>query len=191
MFGNKESRLEQLKKQSNIALKSDLLKNLSFTERYELLQLCHKRKYKSGEYIYYQNDPGTGMYFLEEGTIQLQVSENRSNPTADPDPFYAVVEAPKEIGVITFGIESRRIASAKCVTDCTVLGFFESDFETLKKRNPQTAVKFLEASSTRVIHQLDRALARLRDVTDAKTAFITQVEPYYTLKPDPEDPAGG
>ncbi len=191
MFGKKTTKLQQLKKQSNIALKSELLKNLSFNERYELLQLCHKRTYKSGEYIYYQNDPGTGMYFIEEGTIELQVSENTSNPTSDPDPYYAIVEAPKEIGVITFGIESRRIASAKCVTDCTVLGFFESDFETLKKRNPQTAVKFLEASSTRVIHQLDRALSRLRDVTDAKTAFITQVEPYYTLKPDPEDAPGG
>ena len=44
--------------------------------RYEFLQLCHRRTFKEGEFVFYRNDPGTGMYFIEEGAVELTLSVN-------------------------------------------------------------------------------------------------------------------
>lgn len=178
----KNSKLQKLKQQSNIVQNSELLKNLSVTERYELLQLCHRRNYKSGEYVYYQDDPGSGLYFIEEGKIQLQVRNQTGNINTDSDnqePFSITVESPQEIGLVSVGYETRRLSSAQCMTNCTLLGFFTPDFETLKKRNPQTAVKFLEASSKRIMKQLDLSMKKIIEIADTKTAFQIQFETQY------------
>lgn len=181
MFGN-NSKFQKMKKQSNIVKNSELLKNLSITERYELLQLCHRRTYKSGEYVYYRNDPGSGLYFIEEGKIQLQVEEevvNQNSEDRKSEPYSITVESPQEIGLVSIGYETKRLSSAKCLTDCTLLGFFTPDFETLKKRNPQTAVKFLEASSNRIMKQLDLSMQKIIEISDTKTAFQIQFETQY------------
>jgi len=180
-----KSDLQKIRKQGNIVLNSSLLKELSLTERYELLQLCHRRRYKEGEYIFYQNDPGTGMYFIEEGTVQLAVSNNLSD--GENEQYAVKVQAPKEIGTMSIGYEIRRMASAKCLTDCVLLGFFKPDFETLKKRNPETAVKFLEAVSIRVMKQLELSLRKLAEVTDTKTAFSIQFASQYEIEKETED----
>lgn len=171
-----------MKKQSNIVKNSELLKNLSITERYELLQLCHRRTYKSGEYVYYRNDPGSGLYFIEEGKIQLQVEDNtvsQNSEEGNGEPYSITVESPQEIGLVSIGYETKRLSSAQCLTDCTLLGFFTPDFETLKKRNPQTAVKFLEASSNRIMKQLDLSMQKIIEISDTKTAFQIQFETQY------------
>lgn len=181
MFGN-NSKFQKMKKQSNIVKNSELLKNLSITERYELLQLCHRRTYKSGEYVYYRNDPGSGLYFIEEGKIQLQVEDNtvsQNSEEGNGEPYSITVESPQEIGLVSIGYETKRLSSAQCLTDCTLLGFFTPDFETLKKRNPQTAVKFLEASSNRIMKQLDLSMQKIIEISDTKTAFQIQFETQY------------
>jgi CRP-like cAMP-binding protein len=181
----KKSDLQKIRKQGNIVLNSKLLSDLSLTERYELLQLCHRRRYKEGEYIFYQNDPGTGMYFIEEGAIQLTVTNNLAE--TENDQYSITIHAPREIGTMSIGYEIRRMASAKCVTDCVLLGFFKPDFETLKKRNPETAVKFLEAVSTRVMKQLELSMRKLTEVTDTKTAFSIQFESQYEIDQESEN----
>lgn len=175
MFSRKN--IKKLKDQTNIVLKSRLLEDLSLTERYELLQLCHRRKYKEGEFIFYQDDPGTGMYFIEEGKIQLIVANGSNDPESMP--FTIEIEAPAEFGVMSIGYEIRRMGSAKCLTDCTLLGFFKPDFETLKKRHPETAVKFLEAVSTRTMKQLELTMRKLREVAGIEAAFEIQFEAQY------------
>lgn len=173
----KKNNFKKLKDQGNIVLKSRLLADLSLTERYELLQLCHRRRYKEGEFIFYQNDPGAGMYFIEEGKVQLIVSNGQEE--AEPERYIVDIEAPSEFGVMSISYEIRRMYSAKCLTDCTILGFFKPDFGTLKKRHPESAVKFLEAVNTRTMKQLELTMRKLRDVTDMKTAFTIQFESQY------------
>lgn len=191
MIGN-NSKFQKMKLQSNIVKNSELLKNLSPTERYEMLQLCHRRTFKSGEYVYYQNDPGSGLYFIEEGQIQLQVSNQpvkslSSGLNPESEEVYTItVESPQEIGLVSVGYETQRLSSAQCLTDCTLLGFFNPDFETLKKRNPQTAVKFLEASSNRIMKQLDLSMQKIIEVADIKTAFQIQFETQYKSTMDPD-----
>jgi len=171
----KFDQLKALKKQSKIVLKSRFLENLSPLERYEFLQLCHRRKYNENEYIYYQGDPGTGMYFIEEGKVQLIVEPDDNSE----EPKSYLIEAPESFGALSIGYELRRMSSAKCLCDCTLLGFFKPDFETLRDRHPQIAVKFLETLSAIAMKQLEKTAEVLSEVKGSTSAFSIQFETYY------------
>lgn len=173
----KKSDFNKIKKQGSIVFNSNMLKSLTPIERYELLQLCHRRKYKEGEFIYYQNDPGTGIYFIEEGHVRLTVT---SAVDQNPDDKYVKdIQAPSEFGSMSIGYDIRRFSSAHCLSDCTLLGFFKPDFETLKKRHPETAVKFLEAVSTQAMKQFELAMKKLTESLDVKTAYSIIFESQY------------
>ncbi len=165
----KKGDFKKIKNQGSIVFQSELLNDLTPFERHELLQLCHRRKYKEGEFIYYQNDPGAGMYFIEEGQVRLTVS--RSDEPTKSDNYTTVTQAPSEFGMMSIGYEIPRLATAQCLTDCILLGFFKPDFETLKKRHPETAVKFLEAVSTQTMKRFEMSINKLKECVDLQTAF--------------------
>jgi len=174
MFGI--DRFKTIRKQTQIVFKSRFLDNLSPLERYEFLQLCHRRNYNENEYIYYQGDPGTGMYFIEEGKVELIVE---SDPDAEIGPKSFIIESPESFGALSIGYELRRMSSAKCMVDSTLLGFFKPDFETLRDRYPQIAVKFLETLSMIAMKQLENTTKALIDKTNTANAFSIQFETYY------------
>ncbi|MGD8428446.1 MAG: cyclic nucleotide-binding domain-containing protein [Balneolaceae bacterium] len=175
MFGYK--RLNRIKNQSDIIFNSRFLQNLTMLERSEFLQYCHRRQYKEDEYIYYQGDPGTGMYFVEEGKVEL-IIEPEPGTEAETQSF--VINAPESFGALSIGYELRRISSAKCLTDCTLMGFFKPDFETLKKRHPTIAVKFMETLAMIAMKQLEIVTNELKKVSSPEHAFALQFEKYLS-----------
>lgn len=177
MFNFDRKKLKNMKEQGSFILKSKFLNQFTPLESYEFLQLCHRRKYEENEYIYYQNDPGTGMYFIESGRVQLIVVNNLDDTETGNITFE--LQAPESFGDLSIGYELRRMSSSKCLTDCTLLGFFKPDFETLKKRHPEIALKFIEAISKRTMKQLERTTRKLEEATDTKTAFSIQFNTYY------------
>ncbi len=170
------SRISRIKNQSNIVFKSNFLQNLSTLERYEFLQLCHRRNYKKGEYIFYRNDPGTGMYFIEEGKIELTVDTGDDSEDWAPG---LLLDPPDSFGALSIGYDLRRKSSARCVEDCSLLGFFKPDFETLRDRYPNIAVKFLQTLSNIALRQLELTTNKLTEYTDLQTALTIQFECYY------------
>ncbi|MDX1672230.1 MAG: cyclic nucleotide-binding domain-containing protein [Balneolaceae bacterium] len=168
-------KFNSFKKQSEIVFKSRFLNNFSPMERYEFLQLCHRRNYKENEFIYYQGDPGTGMYFIEEGKVQL-IAETGYD---EQETITLNLDSPQSFGALSIGYELRRASSAKCLTDCTLLGFFKPDFETLRNRHPQIAVKFLETLSMIAMQQLERTRKALVDARGARSAFDIYFKTYY------------
>ncbi|MDR8392584.1 cyclic nucleotide-binding domain-containing protein [Aliifodinibius sp. S!AR15-10] len=174
MFGF--DRFKTIKKQAQIVFKSRFLDNLTPLERYEFLQLCHRRSYNEGEFIYYQGDPGTGMYFLEEGKVELVV-EPEARSKEDTNTY--IIEAPESFGALSIGYELRRMSSAKCLTDSILLGFFKPDFETLRDRHPKIAVKFLETLSMIAMKQLEKTTNALIEAKGIAEAFSIQFATYY------------
>jgi CRP-like cAMP-binding protein len=181
MFGSKKFR--KVKRQSDIIFNSRFLKNFTPLERSEFLQYCHRRKYNEQEYIYYQGDPGTGMYFIEEGKVELIVEPD---PGAEGDKQSCIIDAPESFGALSIGYELRRISSAKCLTDCILMGFFKPDFETLKKRHPSIAVKFMETLAMIAMKQLEIVTKELKQVSTAEHAFSLQFETYLGQQPEEE-----
>lgn len=174
MFGS--NTFGNIKNKSDLIFKSRFLKNLTMLERSEFLQYCHRREYKENEYIYYQGDPGTGMYFVEDGKVELIVEPEPG--MQDEKPHSYVIESPESFGALSIGYELRRISSAKCLTDCTLLGFFKPDFETLKKRHPTIAVKFMETLAMIAMKQLEITTKELKKASSAERAFSLQFETY-------------
>lgn len=142
------------------------------------MQLCNKRTYKAGEYIYYQGDPGTGMYFVENGLVELVV-ETGNEGSDEPKPTYKI-EPPESFGALSIGYEMRRMSSARCVTDCTVYGFFKPDLTTLCNRHPQIGIKLLQVLNMIALKQLQITVQQLAIRTDVATAHSLQFETYYT-----------
>ncbi|MEO1023474.1 MAG: cyclic nucleotide-binding domain-containing protein [Bacteroidota bacterium] len=169
-------KLKRLKKQANIVFNSRFLKNLSPAERYEFLQLCHRRTYKEGEFVFYRNDPGTGMYFIEDGRIKLTTSITDEDESSE---LGFELSCPDSFGALSIGYDLRRKASAKCLVDSTLLGFFKPDFEVLKNRHPQIAVKFLQTLSNIALRQLEQANKKIMELADESTALSIQFDAYY------------
>jgi len=175
-----KEQFKRLKNQADMVMSSKFLKSLTPLQRYEFLQLCHRRTYNEGEFIYYRNDPGTGMYFIEEGKIELTLSTANEKISAPG----LILQAPESFGALSIGYDLRRRSSARCVTDCVLLGFFKPDFETLSDRHPQIAVKFLQTLSNIALRQLERTSERLVEYTDPHTALKIQFDTYYSDSDD-------
>lgn len=179
------SKFKRIKQQVDIVLNSRFIKNLSPSERYEFLQLCHRRKYKEGEFVFYRNDPGTGMYFIEEGKIELTL-EPKTDQETDETVEGFILEAPESFGALSIGYNLRRRSTAKCLTDCTLLGFFKPDFEVLRDRHPQIAVKFLQTLTNIALRQLEQATVAIEEIADPMTALKVQFEAYYEDRKEDE-----
>ncbi|MTI88353.1 MAG: cyclic nucleotide-binding domain-containing protein [Balneolaceae bacterium] len=171
-------KLKRLKNQSNIVFKSRFLANLAPDERYEFLQLCHRRSYKEGEYVFYKNDPGTGMYFIEDGEVELTIGVPDDTEERHEDDGFILKRA-GSFGVLSIGYDLRRKSSARCLTDCELLGFFKPDFEVLKSRHPHIAVKFLQTLSNIALRQLEVTTKRLAHFSDEHTALQIQFDTYF------------
>jgi CRP-like cAMP-binding protein len=114
---------------------------------------------------------------IEEGNVELIVSGKTSTDNVEDVCFK--LEPPESFGALTIGYDLRRLSSARCVTDCTLLGFYNPDFETLKKRNPKVAVKFLESVSILAMRQLERTVRELETETNTQNAFSIHFQTYY------------
>ena len=154
--------LNRIKSQSDVILHAPFLKRLSHLERYELLQLSHRRRYKAGEFVYHQGDPGTGLYLIEQGSVELLYRESQDS---DTEPL-TVLHSPEAFGTFSVDYQIRRKASARCTNDCILNGFFISDYQMLSKRHPRIALKFLETLNIVSVQQFDLAYSRLGSNTD-------------------------
>ena len=165
---------QRIKSQSDLLFQSPFLKRLSQLERYELLQLSHRRRYKSGEFVFHQGDPGTGLYFIEQGSVELLYQEN---PEQDAVPL-TQLHPPETFGAFSIDYQVRRKASARCVSDCMLNGFCISDYQIMGKRHPRIALRFLETLNVVSMQQLDLVLSRLGDHQTEMEAYALLFETY-------------
>lgn len=147
--------MKVLRNKITILYNNPLFEHFSAFEKLEFIKLCHRRMYKQGEVIYHQEDPATGIYFIEEGKVTLSVKQ------ADDETADSKIELikPSSFGLMIPNYASRREATAICDSDSVIYGFFQPDYETLKKRHPKIAANFLEALS-RTLGSLTDHLAR-------------------------------
>ncbi|TVQ70868.1 MAG: cyclic nucleotide-binding domain-containing protein [Balneolaceae bacterium] len=156
---------KRIKSQSEMIFQSPFLKRMSQLERYEFLQLSHRRRFKAGEYVYHQGDPGTGLYMIEQGGVELLYQEEHTDNAVQ----LAVLHAPESFGAFSVEYLVKRKASARCATDAVIYGFFISDYQTLGKRHPRIALRFLETLNVFATRQLDLVMTRMSQIDDDET----------------------
>ncbi len=139
----------------------------------EVRKILYRRQYQAGEVIFRQDDPGVGMYVIEEGTVAItHEPTNRLLAALGEGDFFG------EIALLN---ETPRSARAVATAPAVLYGLFQPELYDLVKRAPRLGVKLLlplaRNLGARLVHA-DGQLERLQARTGAP-----EVEPYHEVEP--------
>ncbi len=134
--------------------------NLAPRELKEVAAIVHKREYRTGEPVFYQGDPGLGMYIVQDGEVSIMLmgkdgNERELTVLGDGDFF----------GELALLDESPRSANAICKTDCLLIGFFRPDLFELVEKNTTLGIKIVLKLAEIVaqrLRQTDKELAKMK-----------------------------
>lgn len=131
--GERQTLLEQLKR-------IPLFAALSKGELKEIERLIHLRRYKSGEVIFWEDEPGVGMYVVHAGEIGIY----KAYGTAEQRQL-AQLQTGDFFGEMALLEDESRSATAVALGDSHLLGLFHPDMFDLFARKPQLGIKLLAA----------------------------------------------
>lgn len=127
--------------------KTDLQKSLQSIPLFEslgkrdltmLLSIIHRRSYLAGEYIFYQGDPGIGLYVIREGEVKIIRSGDNSDEID-----LATFSKGDFFGELALVDGERRSASALAKTDVKAAVIFKPDLDEFIEKYPRKGIKIL------------------------------------------------
>lgn len=142
------------------------LGHLSSSTLYAMAGATHRRSYRRGESLYYEGDPGLGLYIVETGRIRL-VSES------EPGRIHELREvgANEIFGIFSLLGDFRRFETAETVTEARVLGFFRPDLKNVMRRSPRAGARIIMALARHVAAQ-HVELIRLLEEQEGRTVAL-------------------
>lgn len=117
--------------------KIPVFEKLEAKELRQVASIVHHRHYAKGEYVFYQGDPGLGMYVVERGKVGIVVGDNGTQQEVtqmDDGDFF---------GEIALLDESPRSASVIVKEDSQLIGFFRPDLFAIIEKTPKTGLKIV------------------------------------------------
>ncbi len=132
------SRTDEISQQIEIMKTSPLFEDLPYRGLKIIRNRCHQRYYKENEHIFYEGEPGIGMYFIIEGEIEIYTKKRKNKIILShlgKGDFFG------ELAL--FISEIPRSASAIALKNSIILGFFQPDLQVLTKRSPTISNIFL------------------------------------------------
>lgn len=155
------------------------LSHLSNSALYAMASVTHRRTYRRGEALYYEGDPGLGLYIVESGRVRLIM--DREPERSDE---LRVLETNDMIGGLSLLGDFRRLETAETVTEAQVLGFFRPDLKTLQRRNPKAGTEIVMALARQIAAQHVELIHRYEEQTDLLTALQTYTEAAESVEAD-------
>ena len=147
------------------------LEHLSKRAALAMAEAVHRRTYQRGESLYYQGDPGLGLYIVERGTVRL---------LTEPEPGLTrelrTAEAPSVFGVLSILGDFRRMETAETVTETRVLGFFRPDLKNVSRRDPKAGAHITMALARWIAAQHVDLIEHLAERDGHETAMQAYVE---------------
>jgi CRP/FNR family cyclic AMP-dependent transcriptional regulator len=116
-----------------------LFKSLNKRDIVGLLGIIHDRNYIAGEYIFYQGDPGLGLYLIREGEIQII----RESEKDDKVPL-AVFHKGDFFGELALVDSEKRSASAIANSDTKLSVIFKPDLDEFIEKYPKKGIKIVQ-----------------------------------------------
>jgi CRP-like cAMP-binding protein len=142
--------------------------SLTLRELREVAHIVHKREYRAGEPVFFQGDPGLGMYIIQEGNVSITIADHKGT-----EKELAVLSAGDFFGEIALLDESPRSANAVCVTDCLLIGFFRPDLFEIIEKNTALGIKIVLKLAEIVAQRLratDQEISKLKSELDARAS---------------------
>lgn len=122
-----------------------------------LEQLIHVRSYRPQETVFEQGDPGSGMYLIRTGRVQIftRNSQEREEALANlgPGDFF---------GETTLASPSPRTFSARTSEGSELLGLFRSDLLATGNKHPEIANHILLGLTRMLSERLQAATLEIR-----------------------------
>lgn len=131
---------------------------LSSSSRFAMAAATHRRTYRRGESIYYEGDPGLGLYIVESGRVQLKTFGESDRPHE-----LRVIEPHGLFGSLALLGDVRRLETAEAVTETRVLGFFRPDLKNIVRRDPKAAADICLTLSRHVAAQQVELLRQIEE----------------------------
>lgn len=115
-----------------------LFANMSDGELREFEKLIHRRHFHADETIFWEGEPGVGMYIIQHGAVAIC-----KNAPGEAREELAVLRDGEFFGELALLDESPRSATAVAKEESHILGLFRPDLFGLLDRKPRLGNKFL------------------------------------------------
>ena len=155
--------VDKVKKGSTEELLSKVPAFIDLTpkELKEVAAIVHRREYRINEPVFSQGDPGLGMYIIQSGDVAITIpgrdGKERELVVLNDGDFF---------GELALLDESPRSASAKCKTECLLIGFFRPDLFELIEKKASLGIKIVLKLSEIVAQRLretDKELSKMKN----------------------------
>lgn len=118
--------------------KIPVFEKLTPKELRQVASIVHSRQYVKDEFVFYQGDPGLGMYVVEKGRVGIVVvgedgTQKEITEMSNGDFF----------GEIALLDESPRSASVVAKEATQLIGFFRPDLFEIIEKTPKTGLKIV------------------------------------------------
>jgi CRP-like cAMP-binding protein len=103
----------------------------------EFERIMHRRSFKAEETIFWEGEPGVGMYIIHEGRVGIykRINDNEREQLAE-------LKKGDFFGEVALLDESPRSATAVALEDTRILGLFRPDLVELAERKPRLGTLF-------------------------------------------------
>jgi len=131
-----------------------LFTDLAHGDLRQIARIVHERVYQDGEIIFEQGTPGTALYLLRSGTVEIV----RKRPSGEEIPL-AMLEPPasfEELAAV--GVEVVHWASARARGPVSLVAIGRSDLDALSSNSPRLAIKILRNLGQFIAVQLQMLL---------------------------------
>jgi CRP/FNR family cyclic AMP-dependent transcriptional regulator len=126
-----------------------IFKDLSPNEILQLVKIIHNRNYLAGECIFFEGDPGMGIYIIRSGEVmikrKLESGENQLLASFNTGDFFG------ELALVDSG---KRSASALAKTDVNLSVIFKPELDEFIERFPKKGIKILQGITEIVVTRL-------------------------------------
>ena len=137
----------------------EILRSLDDGERETLLPLFKVETYQSGKVIFREGDPGSKLYFVHKGVIQIEKGVDEANSTR-----LARLGRGELMGEISVMDKSVRTATASSFIDAELLVLTRLQVESLVTSHPTIAAKLflgMAQSLSRRLRSADDEITQL------------------------------
>ena len=142
-----------------------LFQSLTKRELAIVQSTVHVRAFEPGENVFRQGDPGSGMYIVLQGAIEVLVEPIHAGAPGSSPRVVTRLQGGDFFGELSLvETDSRRTASAVATEASLLIGFFKPDLFEIMERQPTVGVKIL----LRLSEVLGR---RLKETTHTVTEF--------------------
>lgn len=125
--------------------KMPLFSNLREEELRALSQIVIERKYRKSSNIFFEGDPGDGVYFVKSGQVKITKTSEEGG-----EQILHLLGPGDIFGEVVLFDGGDFPATAQTIVDCQIGMIRNQDMESFIRGNPEVALKFLKVMSQRL-----------------------------------------